>query len=167
MHHRILVSLMKVRAGVTARVGGGVGVGVDALGFWGGVGVRVGVSLQVGQVAQKPSALRLHLAQITLLLARAAIGRGARGLGELQECRQPMVNAGGHHLRLRVGLARPDRKSGQLSLERNLFLCIERSNGVVELSRERHARDRVRSALRCQHGAQCCFAVDADGACCW
>ena len=71
------------------------------------------MSLQVGQVAQKPSALRLHLAQITLLLARAAIGRGARGLGELQECRQPMVNAGGHHLRLRVGLARPDGKSGQ------------------------------------------------------
>jgi hypothetical protein len=30
LHHRILVSLMKVRAGVTARVGVGVGVGVDA-----------------------------------------------------------------------------------------------------------------------------------------
>ena len=134
MHHRILVSLMKVRAGVTARVGVGVGVGVDALGFWGGVGVRVGVSLQVGQVAQKPSALRLHLAQITLLLARAAIGRGARGLGELQECRQPMVNAGGHHLRLRVGLARPDRKSGQLVRAGRWAL----GEDVFELSRERH-----------------------------
>ena len=48
-------------------------------------GVRVGlrVSLQVGQVAQKPSALRLHLAPATLTLAaaRGAIGRAARALG--------------------------------------------------------------------------------------